>query len=302
MDIKPRDSNNVKLTRTDTNTPVHIEQHGSFTQLFVPIQFLSNTDGSFHFDISGSCTTESKSHNIKGNFKIDVSPSFSYHLKTTKVRREGVLLEVILCNNTKYVMRNVSIEVFPTENYVVDESEVQVAEILLPSSQVSAVYGLELQRGENNNDLKEIEHLYVKWSTGFQSNCTLELSTFDLNKQSQVKLPLAVSIIGPPQLKKLLTPFSVKFDVHNTSNEDRSFLINAECKSETKLLPYGTHVIKTDVLRPNGSQRISFEFIGLQQGLLPYPELSIQTDEHKPFSIDLENGVLILADDKVPTE
>ena len=105
-------------------------------------------------------------------------------------------------------------------------------------------------------------------------------------------------MIGSPQTNKLLTPFTVKFDIHNTSNEERSFIIQVECDNDYSLLPYGTHVFETDVLRPNGSQRISIEFIGLQQGLLPYPELKISTSNYKIFSIDPENGVLILANDE----
>ena len=280
------------------NGIVHLESNEGFNQLFLPAQFLAKKEEPMFFDVTGWYSFETKIYNIKSEFNLDVSPSFMTILRTTKVRREGVLLEVVLSNNSKYIMRNIRLEVIPSKNYVVDEAELHVADLLLPSTKVSSVYGLELQRGDNSNETKEVDRLYVKWSTGFQQECKLEIDTSVLNKQNQMKLPVAISMIGSPQTNKLLTPFTVKFDIHNTSNEERSFIIQVECDNDYSLLPYGTHVFETDVLRPNGSQRISIEFIGLQQGLLPYPELKISTSNYKIFSIDPENGVLILANDE----
>ena len=262
---------------------------------FATFKFLSRLEKNPHMKLSWEYSCEQKTSSSSTSFSFTVSPPFFCDLQIAKVRNEGVLLEVLLCNMSKYIARNIRLEVIPSSSYIVDESELLIADFLLPLSKVSSVYPLELQRGEGTFSTKILESLTVKWSTGFEE-CSMPLDIRFIEGQAEPGYPVAISMIGSPQTQKLLTPFAVKFDIHNTTIEERKFTINVDAKKESGLLPFGIHVFTTDLLPAKGSQRIIMEFIALKQGLLSYPELIISTADYDEFRIDPENGVLILAD------
>lgn len=305
--ITPENPNKVdfmKISQETSQGPIKLDinELSKHKHFFTTFKFLSRFEKNPHINLSWEYTCEQKTtSSTSTSFSLSVSPPFFCDLKIAKVRNEGVLLEVTLCNMSKYIARNVRLEVIPSNSYVVDESELLISDFLLPLSRVSSVYPLELQRGEGTFSTKILESLTVKWSTGFEENCSMPLDISQLEEQTKPRYPVAISMIGSPQTQKLLTPFSVKFDIHNTTAEERVFAINVDAKKETGLLPYGIHVFTTELLPAKGSQRIVMEFIALKQGLLPYPELIISTANFNEFRIDPENGVLILADLSEPT-
>ncbi|OHT16344.1 hypothetical protein TRFO_41841 [Tritrichomonas foetus] len=370
----PMDPKSVELMKINQDTSqgqikLDINELSSQKHFYQTFKFLSKKEGNPKIRILWEYMCEQKTFASNDYlFNLNVSPPFHSQLKVAKVRNEGVLLEASLGNMSKYIARDVRLEVIPSSSYVVDESELSIADALLPSSYVSGVYGLELQRGEGTTSSNILESLSVKWSTGFEENCQMLLDTRTLNRQtttqkatqksnqavsprettpqnssqamsqnassgSQNIIPktsqnnlqtqkelqketqkdlqnpvavsmvgsiIAISMIGSPQVQKLLTPFAVKFDIHNTTAEERIFTINVDTEKDSGLLPFGIHVFTTELLPAKGSQRIVMEFIALKQGLLPYPELIISTADYDDFRIDPENGVLILADDTIP--
>lgn len=309
--LKPHDPKTLEISKVsqESNPPplkLDINELSKQKHYYATFKFLSKIEGTPKIDISWEylfSTAKSPQKNMSSGesmLRFDVSSPFYSELKVAKVRNEGVLLEVTLSNISKYIVRDVKLEVNPSSHYVVDESELSIADVLLPSSHVSGVYPLELQRGEGTFSTKILESLTVKWSTGFEENCSMQLSLRELETQTESSSPVAISMIGSPQMQKMLTPFAVKFDIHNTTAEERKFVINVDSDNEVGLMPFGIHVFTTDLLPAKGSQRIVMEFIGLKQGLLSYPELIISTANFDEFRIDPENGVLILADDSYP--
>lgn len=299
--ISPDDPDSIDFMKISQDTSqgaikLDINELSKQKHYFSTFKFLSRFEKNPRINLSWEYSCEQKTTSSFTTFNLSVSPTFICDLHIAKVRNEGVLLEVSLCNMSRYIARNVKLEVIPSESYVVDESELLIADFLLPLSRVSSVYPLELQRGEGTFSTKILESLTVKWSTGFEENCSMPIDITSLESKAEPFYPVAISMIGSPQTQKLLTPFAVKFDIHNTTVEERKFTINVDAEKESGLLPFGIHVFTTDLLPAKGSQRIIMEFIALKQGLLSYPELIISTDGYKEFRIDPENGVLILAD------
>ena len=292
----------MKISQETNKDPIKLDISELSTQrnYYQTFKFLSRTDGNPIINVSYEYMCDQKQISHTQQIEFNVSPPFLTSLEPAKVRNEGVLLKVSLSNASKYIARDVRLEVIPSSSYVVDESEILVADAMLPLTQVSCIYGFEFQRGEGITSSYIVESLTIKWSTGFEENCQMQKFHLCSNAE-EIQTPVAISMIGSPQTQKLLTPFAVKFDVHNTTSEERKFTIDVDFQKESGLLPHGIHVFTTDLLPANGSQRISMEFIALKQGLLPFPELIISTDNYEDFRIDLENGVLILIDDTIPT-
>jgi len=262
------------------------------TFLYTPIR-----EGSERILVSGDYLIDTKSIHFESFIELDISPPFVVTYKTAPVHSEGVLLQVSLLNNSRYTLHNVRLEIATTSQYHVEEKEVLVTKCSLPLSQHSSVFGLELMPG-GLGQTNALGTLTVRWAYGSNDNCEMKINKTVLVKQSaQTSNCVSISMIGSPQIQKVLNPFTVKLDIHNTSSITRDFAIKVLSDQNDKLLPYELNSIHINDLNPNESQRIDMKFIGLRQGLLPYPDFLVTSS---PNIIDMkicsENGVLITAE------
>ncbi|KAH0788620.1 hypothetical protein GPJ56_007302 [Histomonas meleagridis] len=221
------------------------------------------------------------------------------------VGNEGVLARVSLTNNMAYTIHDLQVELINDEFFLppYEEDDFSIADSLLPKNSVSKVYQLEFSHKDDESVTTTkliVGRIIVKWrclSFTCEFKCpnpiNLELS------EPIINFPLSVEMIGSPQAMNILTPFIVKIHVQNSSENKMEFSFNIKADPQNCIAPYGSHLVKGS-LNSKESLRFDMQFIGMRQGLLPYPDFVVsykeENGETKEGIFHQESGVLILND------
>ena len=259
-----------------------------------------------------------------------ISPSISVNYYQVPVLTDGLLLQLVITNNTPYIFRHFGLDFFPDEQiYIIDEKTIEIIETLLPQNTISSVLPLEIKPSKTIDPTCSPGSVKFWWSimnSNFSENDEIDYNEEEdknilcrceknhkidpMDKDSTIpECPIQIQMIGSPQIQSVVVPFPVKLNIHNKSKNTSSnnstplsFTVNIDTHTEANqfLKPYKNHSFKINNLAAGASQNIDVQFIGLDQGLLKYPNFQITIhgippeNNSKYFEISQDIGVLIL--------
>jgi hypothetical protein len=225
----------------------------------------------------------------------------SVHHRTCKVHSNGMLAQITITNKTAFPMENVTVEVQENESYIVEKAEYSIDKVLYPDEAAACVFAFEVKSLVSDIQEQEVCSVVIKYRQNGNNIVftSLKKVTVDVSP-NESKQTSSLSLIGVPERIRVLEHFSIKVDVHNSSNEEKKFLLRLKSEGSS-VVPIGKSSFETNILASHESQRVEMTFCAIRQGLHTFPPFQVTAlspQETKavdlvPEVILMENGILV---------
>lgn len=282
----------------DKNT-ITLSKYG----MYIPFRFQASQIPKEAINISCdfiNTAKQSKTH-YDTSINFNTRSPLDVQSKICKVHSNGMLAQVSIRNDTSFPMEDVTVEVNENEAYIVDKGEYSFDYTIYPTEVASCVFAFEVRSLVLDVQKQEVCSIVIKYKQNGNEIVfpSLKKVTVDV-LPNEMKQTSSLSLIGVPERIKVLEHFSIKVDVHNSSNEEKKFLLRLRSKGSS-IVPIGESSFETSVLPSHESQRVEMTFCAISQGLHTFPPFEVTAvSPNEPKAADsqtevivMENGILV---------